>query len=52
MQKSEVEKFYEAVQAKLGGNVPWYELHPYHQNEFTEACNTIAMIAEAVKKPN
>ena len=42
--KSEVQQFYEAVQAKLGGTVPWEQLHPLDQIQFTEACNVIFQI--------
>lgn len=44
----EVIRLYYALQAKMGGNVPWTSLHPVHQNEFTEACNVILQICSSV----
>lgn len=38
---SEVEQLYAAMQAKMQGNVPWAQLHPQQQNEFTYAVNII-----------
>lgn len=39
--KSEVERTFEQLQQKLGGDVAWGELHPMHQQAFIQAVNTI-----------
>lgn len=46
---SDVEKFYYAVQAKLGGNLKWEELTGEHQRAFVHGVNLIKAIAEARK---
>lgn len=43
---SDVEKFFYAVQAKLGGNLRWEQLGPQEQFIFVNAVNVITMVCE------
>lgn len=38
---SDVERFYQNIQAQLGGTIPWNSLHPMQQHEFIQAINII-----------
>lgn len=42
--KSDVEKFYEATQKKLNGNVPWHELPTKVQLDYIRAVNVIYVV--------
>jgi endonuclease III-like uncharacterized protein len=42
--KSETEQLYEQLQAKLGGNIPWYQLQRQHQEVFIHAVNLLMQI--------
>ena len=44
---SDVERFYYAIQAKLGGSVPWNSLHPIQQGQFVQALNAILQICSS-----
>ena len=44
--KSDTVKFYYAVQARLGGTLPWSSLHPMHQLQFTQAVNAVYQITQ------
>lgn len=46
---SEVEKFFYAAQAKLGGNLQWSDLQPQDQYQFVSACNILTQICSAKK---
>ena len=45
--KSEVEQTFEKLQQKLGGNIPWSDLHPMMQMQFVQAVNFILQVCEA-----
>lgn len=42
---SDTEKFYAAVQAHLGGNVPLGALHPMQQMQVIQGINAILQVA-------
>lgn len=44
---SDIEKFYYAIQGKLGGSVPWNQLHPIQQAQFIQALNQIMQICSS-----
>ena len=46
---SEVEQFFYATQAKLGGNLQWSDLSPMTQQQFVHAVNLIIQATEARK---
>lgn len=43
---SDVEQFFYAVQAKLGGNLRWEQLGPQEQFIFVNAINVIKFVGE------
>ena len=45
---SEVEQFYKAIQAKMGGNIPWEALNPVRQQEIVHAVNIILFTCSQV----
>lgn len=48
--KSDVEKFYEATQKKLGGNVPWGELPVSVQLAYIRAVDVIYVVGSYQKE--
>jgi len=46
---SDVEKFFYAAQAKLGGNLQWSDLQPQDQMQFVQAVNILNQICQARK---
>lgn len=47
--KSQVEELFYRLQAAVGGNAKWEDLHPMHQIEFVNSVNTIIKVCSAVK---
>lgn len=46
---SDVEKFFYAIQEKLGGNLQWSDLDPFAQIQFVQAINSIIQATSAQK---
>lgn len=46
---SDVEKFFYAIQAKIGGNLQWSDLDPLAQMQFVQAINSILQATGARK---
>jgi hypothetical protein len=41
---TDVEKFYYALQSKIGGTKKWHELDPMQQMQFVQAINIIIQV--------